>query len=151
MLESCLRNAKEDMSQTIVNPSLIMKKKPTKHYREEDFCLGIPGWYPCSDCVIFLLDASPRLEAGSVETQCSKSLKQKWIEGYETLKTTQQECTNNQTISDDINKPEIEEGKENIDDRFPFDTTVDELEKLMEGECPAKTVKNTDKAYKNFE
>ena len=134
VLESCLRNAKEDMSQTIVSPSLIMKKKPTKHYREEDFCLGIPG-----------------LEAGSIETQCSKSSNQKRIEGYEAVKTTQQECTNNQTISDNINKPEIEEGKENIDDRFPFDTTVDELEKLMEGECPAKTAKNTDKAYKNFE
>ena len=42
MLESCLRNAKEDMSQTIVSLLLIMKKKPTKHYQEEDFCLGIP-------------------------------------------------------------------------------------------------------------
>ena len=77
-------------------------------------------------------------------------MKQKQIEGYETLKTTQQECTNNQTISDDINKPEIEEGKENIDDLFPFDTTADEVEKLMEGECLANTAKNTDMAYKNF-
>ena len=98
----------------------------------------------------FSLNTSPHLEAGSVKTQCSKSSKQKWIEGYEAVKTTQQECTNNQTIPDDINKPEIEEGKENIDDRFPFDTTVDELEKLMEGECPANTAKNTDMAYKTL-
>ena len=56
-MESCLRNAKEKMSQTIVNPSLIMKKKPTKHYQEEDFCLGIPGWCPCNDCASFSLDA----------------------------------------------------------------------------------------------
>ena len=130
MLESCLRNVKEDMSPTIVSPLLIMKK-PTKHYQEEDFCLGIPRWCPCSNCVSFSLDSSPCLEAGSVETQCSKSSKQKWIEGYEAIKTTQQECTNNQMISYDINKPEIEEGKENIDNHFPFDTTVDELEKLI--------------------
>ena len=32
MLQSYLRNAKEDMWQTIVSPSLIMKKKPTKHF-----------------------------------------------------------------------------------------------------------------------
>ena len=141
----------EDMSQTIASPSLIMKKKPTKHYQEEDFCLEISSWCPCSDCASFLLDASPALEAGHVETQCSKSLKQKRLEGYEAVKTTQQECTNNQTISDDIIKPEIEEGKENIDNCFTFDTTVDELEKLMEGECPPNTAKNTDWAYKNFE
>ena len=54
-------------------------------------------------------------------------------------------------ISDNVNKPEIKEGKENINDRFPFDTTVDELEKLMEGKCSANTAKNTDWAYKNFE
>ena len=34
-------------------------------------------------------------------------------------------------ISDNINKPEIKEGKENIDNHFPFDTTVDELEKMI--------------------
>ena len=54
-------------------------------------------------------------------------------------------------ISNDINKLEIEVVKENIDDRYPFDTTIDELEKLMEGECPANTANNTDWAYKNFE
>ena len=66
------------------------------------------------------------------------------------MKTTQQECSNNQTISDDINNPEIKAGKENIDDHFPFDTTTDELEKLMKGECPANKAKNTDWAYKSF-
>ena len=84
-----------------------------------------------SNCASFLLDSSPCLEVGSLETQCSKSSKQKWIEGYEAIKTTQQECTNNRMISYDINKPEIEEGKENIDNHFPFDTTVDELEKMI--------------------
>ena len=128
-----------------------MKKKSAKHYREEDFCLGIPGWCPCSNCASFSLDASSHLEAGSVETQCSKSSKWKRIEGCEAIKTTHKECNNNQTISDNINKPEIEAGKENIDDRFPFDTTIDQLEKLMEGECLANTGKNTDWAYKNFE
>ena len=98
MLESCLRNVKEGMSQTIARPSLIMKKKPTKHYREEDFCLGIPGWCPCSDCASFSLDASPGLEAGIVETQCSKSLKQKQIEGCKAVKITQQECRRSPTI-----------------------------------------------------
>ena len=151
VLETCQRNVIEDMSQTIVSPSLIMKKEPTKHYQEEDFHLGIPGWCSCSNFASFSLDASPHLEAGSVETQCSKSSKQKRIEGCEAVKTTQQECNNNQTISDDINKPDIEAGKENIDNRFPFDTTIDELEKLMEGECPANTAKNTDWVYKNFE
>ena len=87
MLESCLRNVKEDMSQTIVSPSLIMKK-PTKHYQEEDFCIGIPRWCPYSNCASFSLNSSPCLEAGSVETQRSKSSKQKWIEGYEAIKTT---------------------------------------------------------------
>ena len=33
---------------------------------------------------------------------------------------------------------------------FPFDTTVNDLEKLMEGECPANTDKNNEWAYKNF-
>ena len=67
------------------------------------------------------------------------------------LKSTQQECNNNQTISDDNNKLEIEAGKENIDNRFPFDTTIDELEKLMEGKCLANMAKKIDWAYKNFE
>ena len=98
MLESCLRNVKEGMSQTIAKPSLIMKKKPTKHYQEKDFCLGIPSWCPCSNCASFSLDASPRLDAGSVETQCSKSLKQKRIEGCKAVKTTQQECRRSPTI-----------------------------------------------------
>ena len=48
-------------------------------------------------------------------------------------------------------KPEIKAEKENFDDCFPFDTTVDELEKLMEGECLANTAKNTDWAHNNFE
>ena len=52
VLESCLKNAIERMSQTIVSPSLIMKKKQAKH---EDFCLGIPGWCPCGDCASFHL------------------------------------------------------------------------------------------------
>ena len=99
-----------------------MKKKPTKHYQEEDFCLGIPGWCPCSDYASFSLDANPCLEVGRVETQCSKSAKQKQIEGCEAIKTTQQECSNKLTIYDFINKPEIKAGKENNDDRFPFDT-----------------------------
>ena len=43
------------MSQKIVGPSLIMKEKPTKHYGEEDICLGIPGWCLRSDCASFPL------------------------------------------------------------------------------------------------
>ena len=54
-------------------------------------------------------------------------------------------------ISNDMYKPEIKTEKENLDDRFPFDTTADELEKPMEGECLANTAKNTDWAYNNFE
>ena len=56
-------------------------------------------------------------------------------------------------ISDDINKLEIEAEKENNDNYFLFDTTIDELEKLMKGECLANTAKNTDYryTYKNFE
>ena len=138
MLESCLRNVKEDMSPTIVSPLLIMKKS-TKHY-QEDFYIGIPRWCPCSNCASFSLNLSPCLEAGSVETQCSKSSKQKWIEGYEAIKTTQQECTNNQMISYDINKPEIEKGKENIDNHFPCDTTVDELEKMIHQPTQLRTL-----------
>ena len=45
----------------------------------------------------------------------------------------------------------MEAEKENIGDRFSFDTTSDELEKLMEGECPVNTAKNNEWAYKNFE
>ena len=148
MLESCLRNVKEGMSQTIAKPSLIMKKKPTKHYREKDFCLGIPSWCPCSNCASFSLDASPRLEAGSVETQCSKSLKQKRIEGCKAVKTTQQECRRSPTIP--TSRISRQEKKTFAYDHFPFNTTGDELEKLMEGECPANTAKNTDWACKNF-
>ena len=44
---------------------------------------------------------------------------------------------NTQTTSDNMNKLEIKTEKENFNNRFPFDTIVDELEKLMmEGECP---------------
>ena len=43
------------MTETIVNPSLIVRNKPKKHYREEDFCLGIAGWCPCSDYASILL------------------------------------------------------------------------------------------------
>ena len=41
-----------------------------------------------------------------------------------------------------MNKLEIEAKKENFDDHFPFDTTIYESEKLMEGECLANTAKN---------
>ena len=54
-------------------------------------------------------------------------------------------------FSSDIDKMEMDAEKENICDRFSFDTTVDELEKLMEGECPANTAKNNEWAYNNFE
>ena len=53
------------MMQPIVSPSLIVKKKPSKPYKEGDFCLGIVGWCPCSDCSSFSLDdaAIPKLES----------------------------------------------------------------------------------------
>ena len=63
-----------------------MKKKLTKHYREEDFCLGIPGWCLYSNCASFLPDTIPCLEA---ETRCNKSLKRKRIEDCEIAKSTQ--------------------------------------------------------------
>ena len=37
---------------------------------------------------------------------------------------------------------EMEVEKENISDHFLFDTTLDELEKVMEGACPVNTTKN---------
>ena len=43
-------------------------------------------------------------------------------------------------ISYDINKPEIKEGKENIDNHFPFDTTVDELEKMIHRPTQLRTL-----------
>ena len=78
-------------------------------------------------------------------------MKWKRIEGCEDIKNIQQECSNNQTTSNDMYKPKIEAEKENFDNRFSFDTTVDELEKLVEGECPANMAKNTDWVYNNFE
>ena len=60
-----------------------------------------------------------------------KSLKRKRIEGCEAVKSIQQECSNNQTTSDNMYKPKIEAEKENFDDCFPFDTTVAELGKLI--------------------
>ena len=51
----------------------------------------------------------------------------------------------------DIDEIGVEAEKENNGDRFSFDTTVDELEKLMEGECPSNTAKNNEWAYRNFE
>ena len=56
---------------------------------------------------------------------------------------------------DDIDKVEMEREmeaeKENISDQFSFDTTLDELEKLMEGACPVNTAKNNEWVYNNFE
>ena len=52
---------------------------------------------------------------------------------------------------DDMYKVKIKAEKENFDDCFSFDATVDELENLMEGECLANMAKNTDWAYNNFE
>ena len=95
-------------------PLLIVKKKPTKHYQEEDFCFGKPGWCPCNYCASFSLDAIPCLETVGVETQCNKSLKWKRTEDCEAIKSTQQECSNTQTTSDDMNKQEIEAEKENF-------------------------------------
>ena len=46
---------------------------------------------------------------------------------------------------------EMEAEKENISDRFSFDITLDELEKLMEGACPVNTAKNNEWTYNNFE
>ena len=48
---------------------------------------------------------------------------------------------------DDIDKVEMDAEKENICDRFSFDTTLDELE----GECPVNMAKNNEWAYNNFE
>ena len=50
------------MTQTTVNPSLIVRNKPKKHYREEDFCLVIVGWCPCSDCASFSFESIPCLQ-----------------------------------------------------------------------------------------
>ena len=123
MLESYLRNVKKKMSQTIVMSSLLItKKKLTKHYREEDFCLGRPGWCSCSDCASFSLDTILHLEAINVETRYNKSLKRKRIEVCEAIKSTQQECSNTQMTADDMNKLEIKAEKENFDHHFPFDT-----------------------------
>ena len=147
------------MTQTIVSSSLIVKNKPTKHYREEDFCLGIPGWCPCSDCASFSLDSIPRLqEQGSLSTSMEtskKGLKRKRTEDLKG-KTTDRSADIIEDVFasglcsiDDI-EMETDAEKENICDRFSFDTTV-ELEKLMEGECPANTAKNNEWAYNNFE
>ena len=46
---------------------------------------------------------------------------------------------------------EMDAEKENMCDRFSFNITVDELEKLMEVECPANTAKNNEQAYNTFE
>ena len=158
------------MTQTIVSPSLIVKNKPTKHYREEDFCLGIPGWCPCSgDCGIVLVLRLTRSLVYKIKGlsvlvwKHVKSLKRKRTEDLKG-KTTDLSADiiedvfasglcSIDDIDEDIDKMEMDAEKENICDRFSFDTTVDELEKLMEGECPANTAKNNECqwAYNNFE
>ena len=50
----------------------------------------------------------------------------------------------------DIDEIGVEAEKENNEDRFSFDTTVDELEKLMEGECLSNTVKNNEWTYRTL-
>ena len=141
------------MTQTIVSPSLIVKNKPTKHY-QEDFCLGIPGWCPCSDCASFSLDSIPCLQdqgshSTSMETR-KKGLKWKRTEDLKGKATDGSTDIIEDVFASDIDKIEMDAEKENICDRFSFDTTVDELEKLMEGECPANTAKNTEWAYNTW-
>ena len=146
------------MTQTIGSPSLIVKNKPTKHYREEDFSLGILGWCPCSDCASFSLDSIPHLQdQGSLSTSmetCKKGLKWKPPEDLKG-KTTDRSADiiedvfasglcSIDDIDEDIDKMEMDAEKENICDRFSFYTTVDELEKVMDGECPVSTAKNNE-------
>ena len=115
------------MSRTIVSPSLIAKTKPIKNYREENFHLGILGWCPCSDCTSFSLDSIPHLQDSFEQTR------------DQSINSIIHSLFN---IDVDIDEVETEAKKENIGDCFSFDTTSDELEKLMEGECLVSTAKN---------
>ena len=115
------------------------------------------GWCPCSDCASFSLDSIPRLQdQGSLSTSmetCKKGLKRKQTEDLKGKATDRSTDIIEDVFASDIDKMEMDAEKENVCDRFSFDTTVDELEKLMEGECPANcnTAKNNEWAYNNFE
>ena len=159
------------MTQTIVNLSLTVRNKPKKHYQEEDFSLGIVGWCPCSDFASFSFESNPCLQEQdslniSMETCYRKGLKRKQTRDLKGK--TEQSCSerwskHNSVIIEDISvcgvddidkvemEREMEAEKENISDQFSFDTTLDELEKLMEGACPVSTAKNNEWVYNNFE
>jgi len=79
-----------------------------------------------------------------IENLCSKSLKRK--------KPKVIANSNKQRRMETMGEGSQQRDYDELENRnrFPFDTTVDDLEKLMEGECPANTAKNNEWAYKNF-
>ena len=111
---------------TCVSESLLWKgeKKVLALSEQRRFCLGLPGWCPCTDCSSELL-----LPMASKDPRKPLSLKRK-----EPTATTREE-------------PPPKKGS----DRFSFDVTVDDLEGFMEDSCPENTMKSTEWALRNFE
>ena len=71
------------------------------------------------------------IEKSKMESRCAKSLKLKWRQVNEDLTTEKKAKESN--------------------DRYTFDTTMEDLESFKEGYCPANTAKNNDWALRTFE
>ena len=101
-------------SQVVASKSLILTQDRFG-VPDSNFCLGLPDWCPC--CI----------EKSKMESRCSKSMKLK-----------------RQNIHEELTTQSTEKRTKESNDRFLFDTTMEDLESFKEGHCPSNTVKNNE-------
>ena len=108
----------------VVSKSLISSKKPVLTDDEEQkFCLGLDDWCPCRVC-------SHRMEKKSLRLKRARA----------------------PLISEVDEQLEEQSSKvQNLDERFDFNVTSDDLTRFMEGETPANTERSTAWAVKIFD
>ena len=145
---------------SVVSKSLIKVQKEVIEH-EQDFCLGLIGWCPCSECstrdkkCLRLKRKRPRFcesenafVDNSAEEPVASSI-QNFVEELSQPSENTDQIDLNVASSVGNIAGEHREVSDNTE-RFDFNITSDDLSKYMEGETPANTEKSTLWAVKNF-
>jgi len=100
------------------------------------FCLSIADWCPCDDCQSDESMVEKPAEESAV-TNGKKALKLKPKTKVTTGKPLEPSTKMMESVEPSNKK------RSDVSQRFSFEVTSDELEKLKEGECSANTLKST--------
>jgi len=163
----------------IVSKSLIVNKRLASLTKENesDFCLGLVGWCPCSDCSDFEMQSvkagksvqKKRCGGKITEGHCSsdmcdevlelKKMKPDSVCPLNTLKPISglpmrnvetQLVKSNTSQLEKKQKTDIGANR-STEERFSFDMDDEELKDMKGDWCPANTLKNNEWAMRNFE